>query len=981
MGQNIENGINGINQGMEYTKGIRTDNRRVVSGENAFLENTDACRYDKQAERGQPITDGYEEYIRNKNEQAHDDGTDEAAREREERKAARELARSLTDEEIKQLTMMGIDLTGARLSDVSGIVNTMRGNAHREEMSELLASVSIDEGDMDGVSVVGGRVMSADIELDVSVSDVLADELSDGQTELKRSDNAFIYMVRNGLSMTSENIYKAYYSANTGSITGDSAISGDVFNDMLPQLEKLISQAGYEGDERALAGVSLLLDSMLPVTAGTIKAYMEYYGFDVSENTKQNIFIAGDDADLLSYKAGMLYDRVKDISPDIVYNMALEGREITLASAYRYSMSYYGTYGKTASSAYDFTDDEDRLRAVTQMRQMEEIRLSMTLDAATRLLGRDMDIDTRELSQVVQELKNTEDELIGLSLRGRGVEATDENISIYRELSEKAGAIASEPASVIALPLKQKPFTIRALYDEGEAVLAGMTDGLRSAAEFEKAGRQYEAAKTIPRSDMGDSIHKAFENVDNILESMGIQVSDETRRAVRILGYNQIEITQSNISDVADYDRQVNELIDNFYPEAVISVIRDGINPLDIPIGELNRMVREANYNNGVTEASDFAAYLRDIESKGDITPEERESYIGIYRVMSRLEKSGDREAGSLFASGRQLTVRNLISAMRSRRAVGMDVGVGADFGLLEERNLGQGRMDEQIEAAFKKNDIADMADKLTPEVEEFMAENNIEYTLVNAAAVSELISDRGLYGLVSEVLAKLKLKDDSDEDMIDDETDNMTRSMLGDGIPVEFTPDSILETLNRGTDMSFAYNDLRNKVTELMYEAGASGIISSMDISAVKTLQAGFNILSNMARSDHYQVPVETEDGVTVVNLTINRDSDNAGTIALSTVGGKTGKITAKLRLAADKTLTGWLSAETMEGNTQLMALEKDFNGRLSRMGYITEGVTVGTGVGEAEYGAADNYVPPKADELYSASVELVRALAEITK
>ncbi len=40
---------------------------------------------------------------------------------------------------------------------------------------------------------------------------------------------------------------------------------------------------------------------------------------------------------------------------------------------------------------------------------------------------------------------------------------------------------------------------------------------------------------TAPRKDMGDSIQKAFRNVDDILEDLGLETNDSNRRAVRIL--------------------------------------------------------------------------------------------------------------------------------------------------------------------------------------------------------------------------------------------------------------------------------------------------------------------------------------------------------------------------------------------------------------------------------------------------------------
>ena len=142
---------------------------------------------------------------------------------------------------------------------------------------------------------------------------------------------------------------------------------------------------------------------------------------------------------------------------------------------------------------------------------------------------------------------------------------------------------------VLGAPLKGTEFTVRGLYDvAAEAAFHDVQEDTDSqqTSSFEKVRRSYEAVGTAPRSDMGDSITKAFSNVDDIITDLGFESNIETQRAVKILGYNSISITPENINQVMEYDRQVNELMDAFYPEAVLGAIKDGINPLDVPIDE-----------------------------------------------------------------------------------------------------------------------------------------------------------------------------------------------------------------------------------------------------------------------------------------------------------------------------------------------------------------------------------------------------------
>ena len=422
-----------------------------------------------------------------------------------------------------------------------------------------------------------------------------------------------------------------------------------------------------------------------------------------------------------------------------------------------------------------------------------------------------------------------------------------------------------------------------------------------------------------------------------------------------------------------------------FYPEAVLGMIKDGINPLDVPINELNKKIKNKNYNKGVTEADNFATYLRDMENLGEITLEERESYIGIYRVINRLEKSGDREAGWLFANDARLTVRNLISAMRSRKASGIDVSVDEGFGMLEQLGEKGKAIDAQIEKAFATDteaqklqemqaDLETLAN-ISEETEKFMQENQIEITAINVMAVNVMMENPGgIYQLVSEVLAKMKFKSETKEELVDEETENITDSLTGEDVEVDFAMDSILESLRGREDMSLKYEDLRDKLTEMMYNAGLTGSITSKDISMIKTANAGFNIMSGMAQNDRYQIPVETETGIKVINLTINHNSDKKGTIEISMTKEEMGNVEATIKVGEDNRLYGNILTDTSDGNYMLINQSNKLAEGIKSYGFDA------TAVGIGNYKEVETGVTVSGEEtLYKASVALVKVIAGI--
>jgi hypothetical protein len=785
-----------------------------------------------------------------------------------------------------------------------------------------------------------------------------------------------------------------------------------------------------------------------------VAQYKQIEGQDIN-----SVKLPENDDESVELAAQELYKKVLFVEPETVEEMAEEfavsGKEVSIQAAYARQLE------KTTTGINDNKDDKDDKTVksvktnvkkadtdvktedikktaflvegmtpagITAKRQLLEIQLSMTLQVANRMARLDINVDTKGLSETLDVLRQAEREVLKENLANSGVEPVDENADILSETIAGVESLSNADATVLAAPLRGGEFTVRGLnamadlmsdevdYNTTETTQAGQN--LRRS--FETVKRSYEAVETTPRSDMGDSITKAFSNIDELLGELDIDVNYETRRAAKILGYNSMEITQENVDGIISYDREVNRLLDNFYPEAVMGLIKDGINPMDIPIDELNDVISSKNYNNGVTEARNFATYLRDVEKRGEISDDERESYIGLYRVMDKLEKSGDREAGFVFANQANLTIRNMISAMRSRRAKGLDVNIDDSFGMLESLLSSGTGMDEQIEAGFSfgsglnqeeaPEDIVERYRQTDEDVEWFIQENGIEYNMGNAIAVDALLNEEeGVYKLIYEALSRMKFSDTTEENLVDEETGNMAASMLGEDVDVDISEaldtEQLLRQLGENGDLSLTYEDIRNQLTELMYDAGAAGRITSLDISAIKSATAGVNLLGQMAKNDRYQIPVETGQGTTVVNITLKNAAGNgkvsdtgsdalqATVIEAYTKTEAAGNLTARLELTAygDDSITvkGEFLSDSSAGNEALnnmqgveAAFEERLKGVFSGMN-ISSDVKFGTVAGRENSGVeyTGEAKQPSRGVSCRVAVEAVRTIMELEK
>lgn len=1001
------------------------------------FEAVEQVQYDRTANietNAQTVMDNFEEYRRDMQEKAKSEQQQEISDEEQAREDAKEIARSLSREEIKKLRMMGIDVGSASLSDLMDIVNTMRDQAHKDELANILALAKVDQGDVSNLvfTSTGTKIAGADVDLQVGNNDIL-------------------YLLKNKMPLNQENLYKAHYSGQQSRQTSGAteeqgqtqAIQAwnELPKTLQAQLQHIIEQAGIPVDNQSMGGAAQMLANDIPVTTDSMRAYME---MQAQVGTSMDALPTGEQMNTqleqdITDKADKLQQAVESLTETDIIETVRAGKPLTIAAMLAAQEDEADNAGHSNAETGKWADQnhpqsdlklsmgmtQQSLREVTALRQLEELRLSMTQQAAVRMLKQDINIDTRDLSQVVANLRSVEAQMTRELFTRNGVAATEENITVYTELQRDMQAIgdasvvrlgslfdaeklANAAADTEAVQMQSntdrgnalRMISVRGLatlvageeageqgtvVPSGELAMAGSgsqiagasSDTIRRPANFAAMEREYDALGTAPRADMGDSIRKAFANVDAILQDMNLPADAEHERAVRILGYNSIAITEENLQQVLQYDREVNDLITACQPGAVLSMIRDGINPLDLSVEELNRTLRDRNYQAGVKETEDFATFLRDVERRGEISPEERSGYIGIYRVLKKLERSGDREAGYLFANGSRLTVRNLITAMRSRKAAGMDVSVDDDFGLLTGMQTHGTKMDAQIEAAFlheaeldaQEDDsenaktietAQDAEDAVNPwqeieeddvlaETEQFLQEQNLEESALNTQAANMILrgtdtpESMNVYNLLAQVMKNLHFEDHTTEDAVDTETGAMARSLAGENIDLTFEPDSLLEQLGRGDDLSLTYADLQQQLVEQMYTQAQLGGTQTVDFHNLKLVQAGFRILGSMAKRQQYRIPVATETGTKLVNLTLQSGTDQSGTIDIQLPSARFGRLSATLYMDAQGHCTGTVYTDTMDGNAALQMQEEAFYNMLVNSEYADAVITFG--------------------------------------
>ena len=790
-------------------------------------------------------------------------------------------------------------------------------------------------------------------------------------------DGAVKFMVQNNMEPTLENIYFASHSTNGINSTGRGFYSQEMggyyaqkaegadFDQLKPQIDRVIEEAGLDTEDAAAQdnarwivteGIPLTADNLLKV------AELRSISFPVNEKIAAGAAAAaiadgkkpieGNVSDPRSNlkKAQDIAETVKNIDDRQLRNAVLSGRELTIKNIAQASHGPDGDMGEMTAAgreipaadenAAEMAQGGDR-RLVEARLRLEEVRLHMSVDANKYLLDRGLAIDTAPMEKLIESLKNALKQ-IGSEVSGRIVdEATDVNPlnsgTVFSMTMSRVSIIREAPADIVGEMAE----------DLGSASL--MEVSRRSEAmtiRFKQAGEGYEKLMTAPRADLGDSIKKAFRNVDDILKDLGEELTDENRRVVRILGYNRMDINEDNIEKVRSWDVRLQTTVSRLKPGAVLDLIRQGRNPLSMTIEQLSDSLDQNSSSDRENKGKDeekYSRFLYKLEHKGDITSEEKKSFIGIYRLFHTLQAGDYQAIGSLLKTDQKMTLGNLLNATRNQRAArrGLDYTVDESFGGLGSQDFAQTlRIDEQIEAAFRyyRSQAEIVIDNLEPEklkearpgnetlLPDFAndlaaAESDEEldraYVKEQVRQIRQTASLRSVEPAVDEIKASdIAVTYNNIEAMIAVRRDRRQAGIwdrLRDFREVKDLADNLGEEDYQENYLKILDNVSDKLSRELMNEND-----SYIDVRSIALLQKQLSVMGQSAKNESFEVPVEIEGEVLSMHVTLKSEKNSASRMDAGVQTLEYGRIGVCLYLEND-TVRGMLT--TTNGRSQEQA------------------------------------------------------------
>lgn len=715
---------------------------------------------------------------------------------------------------------------------------------------------------------------------DIPLTEDIAKEIRDNYDTLEQigtiSESSKKYMVENDMLPSVENIYTATFaSGNTATTQGYGYYAqGDVagyyakkpetidMDGLMPQIEGFLKEAGYENTDENIEAARWLITKGIPLNKDT---YSKYHKIN-------EVTLPMDYKEFIGHATDAILDGVKVKKADLSRKVSMR-RE-----------------------AFDINNEVQTLGTIKGRRVLEEVRLSMTVEANFKLLKSGYAIDTAPMEELVKNLKEIEKEFaINLTQDDNEIEAVRKK-NIFTDTIDLVGAI------------KTGPISISLSYEASDSLALVGEKSVNLSKEYAKANDSYEALMTAPRADMGDSIKTAFRNVDDILTDLGIATTEENRRAVRILGYNSMDIDTDNIEKISEKDRLLTQTLEQLTPGRVLNMIRSNNNPLMMSVEQLNEYL--LSQDSIKEDIMSYSKFLYKLEKADDISKEEREAYIGIYRLVNQIKKSDFSSIGAIENANMEFNFENILSTLRSRKHKSMDYIVDDKFGGMDAVDKGIASITTQIAKGFVR-DIRDLQEV----IDDIGSREAYE-----EAQKEELERIKEAYAIESDVINQLKYMNTP-----------VSAENISDMAMMMNTPEKVFKQLREiGYKKNFDIKLDSKKVAKESFDKFTGSVkdfinekifgnnedvmsLRSMDIRQLGQIYQHMDFLNNQSKEENYEIPVSINGELTAINLKVIH-SDINSEVAISFESNTFGKVAAQFNVN-DKGLSGYLSSSNKEG------------------------------------------------------------------
>ena len=903
------------------------------------------------------------------------------------------LMMKLSGADAVKLDEDGFNLTDATSDDMVNIIEKIKIELamHSDDYVNYGTAVSKDKIE----SVTGSAATAANVEsrmqgADIAVNDESVAEVKstlEKSGELKPlSENTKNYMVANDIEPSIAGIYQAQASTSS-SISADgvtigryaNAISDADFEALRPGIEKIIASAGLEVNDKTLADARAFIDAQIPVTKENLEYKAQLDAIDIEKiqadsdemlnkildnmrlgGKAENTLVIGSPIDDIR----TALDTINRAEYADAANVVSKGETFTIASlkleidARSFSIEYSAASVSTGNSEVRNQASDVQQAADKAYDTLVTARVLMSANASVYLVKNNISILTTPI---------------------------DELNSMLMEYEQADGMY--EEAQIAYTDVLEARKTLNEIVRNPARVFASM---------FDKMNETYEAVGTQIRGDLGDSLKKAVQgSADDIIKELGLEGTDEDKEAIKVLAANNMDMTKENVETVKSVNAMINNLIKNMKPETVLNMIKDGVNPMNASIEEVNEYLTEANDKASKDNEEKFSKFLYKLDRTNGITKEQRKQFIGIYQMMNIFTRDAGVAAGALIKQGAEVTMNNLMTAYNSRKHYDMDAVIDENTGMAEVSGIANyysalfmangglvtpntlknvdnsSGIGEQSVGMF----IEQLEDNYDAAAEE---QYNEEYLKEQQAAVQA----------GADILRQIRNADTE----INSGNIQAVKAFLESGqfpdirgvkTTRDYARDSI-EKIGHKEKLSLMYEEMKDETEEELQEvlSKAGDLDTQIDVNyegfldlRLKDRTIGY--IKNLALRHDYRIPYITDSGSTgMLKLTLVQDDDNKGRISVNMLSSVLGKVSVEAKADRDS-LGMYIVSDTAvsdEGSQLLDDMEETLK---EEFGFknVTVNITKSSDVPYVTYEAAADSVAT--DKLYEIAAQIVKQLA----
>ncbi|MGL4343817.1 MAG: DUF6240 domain-containing protein [Cellulosilyticaceae bacterium] len=481
----------------------------------------------------------------------------------------------------------------------------------------------------------------------------------------ERHDSMYYYGVQHQGSLTINDLYKFSFGG----------VKQNKHQYSKEQLGKLLGMNGLDQNQGNMKAASQLMSLGLDVSQDTVTKIQNMetavQGLEEYESSNKQL----EETTPLMEEEKILYtekdiqeivDELAQVDEETIGEVLGDNKEITIGNLRE--VLHRNTKKALGQEGPEFEQKEDNPQVETKdiKSQVNDIRAKLSVEAAQKISEK-MPLESTELTKLAKELTTVQEEKIVQTLENAEVEVTPENKALLGQTLDAVVTIGRQKALAIELQVSDEDVTLEQIHQVSKA---------------------YEEQALEPEKRFGESLKTVEGQIEEFLVAQDIEPTQEMSDAARALIVNQLPLSTENLEAVVPLVSQMNVFLEEMTPHRAATLIKEGINPYKASIGNMLEWI-----------AIDRLPEMRDslgesilaLEEKGKINDAQKQSLVGLYRILNGVQTHKFEVAGYLYKNELPMTVEKLQEAIGySQKSQHIEVQVDDAFGELEKVSYAQ---------------------------------------------------------------------------------------------------------------------------------------------------------------------------------------------------------------------------------------------------------------------------------------------------